>query len=82
MASLTQWTKTEQTLGGSGLQRSLACYSPRGHRVRHELVTEQQQMPYLVFFIHCTDTGETSRITSLSPEEPSLTFLVVKVCWQ
>ena len=33
----------EQTLGDSGRQESLACCSPWGCRVRHELVTEQQQ---------------------------------------
>ena len=33
----------EQTLGDSGGQRSRACYSPWGHRVRHYLATEQQQ---------------------------------------
>ena len=32
----------EQTLGDSGGQRSLACYSAWGHRVRHDLATEQQ----------------------------------------
>ena len=30
-------------MGDSGEQRSLACYSPRGCRVRHDLVPEQQQ---------------------------------------
>ena len=33
----------EQTLGDSGGQRKLACCSPWGLRVRHELATEQQQ---------------------------------------
>ena len=33
----------EQTSGNSGEQRSLTCSSPRGHRVRHDLVAEQQQ---------------------------------------
>ena len=32
----------EQTLGDSEGQRSLACCSPWGHRVRHDLATEQQ----------------------------------------
>ena len=33
----------EQTLGDSGGQGSLACCSPCGCRVRHNLATEQQQ---------------------------------------
>ena len=33
----------EQTPGESGGQRSLACCSPWGHTVRHNLATEQQQ---------------------------------------
>ena len=33
----------EQTLGNSGGQRSLTCYSSWGCRVGHDLVTEQQQ---------------------------------------
>ena len=32
----------EQTLGDSEGQGSLACCSPLGHRVRHDLVTEQE----------------------------------------
>ena len=35
--------ESEQTLGDSEGQGSLACYSPWGRRVRHDLVTEQQQ---------------------------------------
>ena len=35
--------KSEQTPGASEGQRSLACCSPRGRRVRRNLVTEQQQ---------------------------------------
>ena len=34
--------ESEQTLGHSGGQRSLACCSPCGRRVGHDLVTEQQ----------------------------------------
>ena len=34
--------ESEQTPGNSGAQRSLACCSPRGFRVGHELATEQQ----------------------------------------
>ena len=42
----------EQTLGDGEGQRSLACCSPWGHRVRHNLVTEQQQkiMKQQLFF--------------------------------
>ena len=35
----------EQILGNSGGQRSLACCSPRGHRVRHDIATKQQLLP-------------------------------------
>ena len=33
----------EQTLGNCEEQRSLVCYSPWDHKVRYNLVTEQQQ---------------------------------------
>ena len=33
----------EQALGDNGGKRSLACYSPWDHRVRHNLATDQQQ---------------------------------------
>ena len=33
-------------LGDSGRQRNLACHSPWGHRVRHDLATKQQQNIY------------------------------------
>ena len=36
--------ESEQTLGDSGGQRSLAGQSPRGRRVGHDLVTEQVQI--------------------------------------
>ena len=32
LASLTQWTWIEKSLGDSGGQRSLVCYSPWGHK--------------------------------------------------
>ena len=32
----------EQTIGDSEVQGSLACCSPWGHRVEHNLATEQQ----------------------------------------
>ena len=35
----------EQTPGDGEGQGSLECYSPQDHRVRHDLVTEQQQQP-------------------------------------
>ena len=39
----------EQTQGDSEGQGSLACCSPRGYKlVRHNQVTEQQQIPTLV----------------------------------
>ena len=37
-----------QALGDSEGQGSLACCSPWGHRVGHNLVTEQQQMLILL----------------------------------
>ena len=36
--------KFEQTLGDSEEQGSLECWSPWGRRVRHDLMTEQQQI--------------------------------------
>ena len=33
----------EQTLGDSGRQKSLEYYSSWGHRIRHDLATEQQR---------------------------------------
>ena len=41
MASLTHGHEFEQTMGDSERQGSLACCSPWGCRVRHDLVTEQ-----------------------------------------
>jgi len=35
----------EQTLWDGEGQESLACFSPRDHRVRHNLASEQQQSP-------------------------------------
>ena len=43
----------EQTLGDSGGQRSLVCCSPLGHRVRHDLVTEQQQQQFFFLNLQC-----------------------------
>ena len=37
----------EQTPGDSEGQGTLACCSPRGRRVRHDLATEQQQSLYI-----------------------------------
>ena len=50
--------ESEQTPGDSERQGSLACCSPWGHRVRHDLVTEQQQIlshHFLTcqFHLHC-----------------------------
>ena len=36
--------KCEQTLGDGEGQEGLACCSPWGHRVRHNLMIEQQQL--------------------------------------
>ena len=44
----------EKTLGDSEGQGSLACCSPWSHRVRHELVTEQQHSSILSMFHHLT----------------------------
>ena len=41
---ITDSIELEQTSGDSGGQGSLACLSPWGHRVRHYLATEQQQL--------------------------------------
>ena len=37
----------EQTPGDSGRQRGVGCCSPRGHRVRLDLATEQQAAAWL-----------------------------------
>ena len=37
--------ESEQTPGDHERQGSLACFSPWGHRVRHDLMTEQQPQP-------------------------------------
>ena len=37
--------ESEQTPGDREGQGSLACFSPWGHRVRHDLMTEQQPPP-------------------------------------
>ena len=39
--------KSEQTLGNGDGKGSLACCSPKGCRVRHNLVAEQQQQSCL-----------------------------------
>ena len=45
----------EQTPGDSGRQRSLACYSPWGCNIGHNLVTEQQHdSPKKLDVISCT----------------------------
>ena len=44
--------ETEQTLGVGEGQGSLACCSLWGHRVRHDLVTEQQYHVFLYPFTH------------------------------
>ena len=39
----TNGHESEETLGDSEEQGSLECYSPWGHKVRHDLVMEEQQ---------------------------------------
>ena len=43
MASLTQWTEFEQTLGDGEGQGSLVCWSPWSHKELDMTVTEPQQ---------------------------------------
>ena len=50
MASPTQWTWIEHTLGDSRGQGRLACCSPRGRRVRYNWATEQQEQYMLLNF--------------------------------
>jgi len=40
----------EQTPGNSEEQESLACCVPWSHRVRHNLVSKQQQIQKMAFF--------------------------------
>ena len=48
----------EQTPEDSEGQGSLACCSPWGHRVRHDSVTEQQQMAGNIFYSHLEEDME------------------------
>ena len=48
----------EQTLGDSEGQENLACCSPGDHRVRHDLVTEQQVVALETFCIYLTVQSE------------------------
>ena len=53
--------ESEQTLGDSEGQGSLVCCSPRGHRVRHDLATEQQQYIHIAdLFYWIAETNTTS----------------------
>ena len=45
--------ESEQTLGDGEGQGSLTCCSPWGHRVRHNLMTEQQLFTYVRCSIKC-----------------------------
>ena len=54
-------TKLEQTLGDGEGQRSLACCSPWGHKVKQHLATGQQYFP-LDRKLWCTDTEEVETI--------------------
>ena len=67
--------ESEQTLGDTEGQGSLACFGPWSHRVRHVLTTEQQRqerawIPHLlitiwpsaqVYALVCQKMGRTSR---------------------
>ena len=44
--------QSEQTLGNSERQGSLACCSPWSRRVRHNLVTEQNSHPFNSSLLH------------------------------
>ena len=59
----------EKTLGDSEGQGSLACYSPRGHRVRHDLATEQQQQIHTHLYTsiwHCGIHGVVQTVTEIN----------------
>ena len=55
----------EQTLGESGRQRSLVCYSPWGCRVRHNLVTEKQQIWYVKLNVIICNSGYCNQVSLL-----------------
>ena len=50
MVGWHHWQWTWKISGDSRGQRSLACYSPWGHRVRHWLVIDQQQTWQLTLY--------------------------------
>ena len=52
-------------LGGSGRQRSLVCYSPWGCRVRHNLVTEKQQIWYVKLNVIICNSGYCNQVSLL-----------------
>ena len=61
MASLHSGHEFKQTLGDGGGQRSLACCSPQGHRIRLDLATGQQNMYYEANFLiikYCVVKGK------------------------
>ena len=60
----------EQTLGDSEGQGSLVCCSPCGRRVRHDLVTEQQQQcqeVFILLFLRTYHIPGASKPESLRP---------------
>ena len=68
MALLTQWTEFEQILGDGEGQGSLACCSPRGRRVGHDLGTEQQ---------HRISSGSS---THVKKDHPCSTKIALYLC--
>ena len=70
MSSPTQWTWVWANSGDSGGQGSLACCSLWGHRVGHDLATEQQQKATQIGNSVCSSTClsiHTSLYTSTYP---------------
>ena len=68
MALLTQWIEFEQILGDGEGQGSLACCSPRGRRVGHDLGTEQQ---------HRISSGSS---THVKKDHPCSTKIALYLC--
>jgi len=61
----------EQTLGDGEGQGSLACCRPWGHRVRHNLATEQQQKHVFNMDVLCTSL--------LNLSHPSYPFSLISI---
>ena len=52
----------ERPLGDSEGQRSLVCCSAWGHRVRQDLLTEQQQLHWLIYDIKLVSVCNTNPV--------------------